>query len=265
MSNSPEQTSAIRTQLIHRLLNAAVTITCLGYVYQFNTYSNKTFSLLWGVMGYSEQFAEVATGTMIVLLLLSAGCIWIRQTRYLALSAVAVYLVEVMSQSFLPAAQFPFVYPFEWALRYVTPVAAVLLYSKSERCHKSAYMIMKVAISVTFAAHGVKALAGYATFIDYLLVFFNKIGFENLTEKSALMVLHMIGTIDIFLAQHLLFFKKSRTKYVIMWMAVWGLITALSRVVYGGFESYHEVLIRSTHFLTPLAYALMLNIKRPKK
>ena len=115
---------------------------------------------------------------------------------------------------------------------------------------------MRIAITLTFAAHGVKALMSEPKFVDFLLVFFLRIGVGAVSEAQAITFLHMVGTIDLVLAAHLICFKPERNRMVLLWMAAWGAITAFARITYGGLCNWHEVLIRTSHCLVPIALLL---------
>ncbi len=238
------------------LLCFTYSLTCLAYAWRFNRFSCKTFSFLWEENGLTESVAESVEGIMIAMLLLSTVCIWIKKVRWLALAGVGVMLAEVASETFMPSAKYPSLYWAEWALRYATPLAAIFLFQSSEKSKIWAERIMRVSIAFTFAAHGRKALFAEPQFIDFLLIFFRRIGMESFSEAPALTLLHMIGTIDLVLAAHLLFFKPERNRMVLIWMAAWGAITAFARITYGGWGNWHEVLIRSSHVLMPLALLL---------
>ncbi|MCF7973537.1 MAG: hypothetical protein K9N55_06960 [Phycisphaerae bacterium] len=242
------------------LLALTWTLTCLAYAWRFNRFSCKTFSFLWEENGQSDVFAGRIETIMIALLLLSAGCIWIKKMRWFALAGAVVMISEAVSETCMPSAKYPGLYWAEWSLRYATVPAAILLFQSWEKARVWSCRIMRVAIAITFLAHGVKALLGDPQFIDYLLVFFRRIGAGSLGEPQALTLLNMIGTVDLLLAAHLLFVKLERNQMVLAWMAAWGAVTALARVTYGGWSSWHEVLIRTSHFVVPVVLLLLVRV-----
>jgi len=246
----------ILENFIPGLLAVAYSLTCLAYAWRFNRFSNKTFALLWEENGQSETLAGRVVFSMIVLLVLSAVFIWIKKMRWFALAGAWVMLVEMLAETLMTSAKYPGLYWGEWALRCLTPVAALLLFQSSDKSKVWADRIMRIAIALTFAAHGIKALLADPQFVDFLLVFFRRIGMESVSEAQALTLLHMVGTIDLILAAHLLFFKLERNRMVLWWMAGWGVITAFARITYGGPGNWHEVLIRTSHCLVPIALLL---------
>jgi len=239
----------------------AFTLTCFAYAWRFNRYSCKTFSLLWEEYSLSRAFSGTVEGAMIVLLLLSGVFIWIKKVRWFSLVGGAVMISEMLSETFMLSAKYPMLYWAEWALRYASPLAAVLLFQSSERSRIWAGRIIRFAIVLSFGAHGLKALMADPRFIDFLLVFFRRIGLE-MDEATGVTMLHVIGSFDLVLAAHLLFVKLQRNRMILIWMAVWGAITALARITHGGAGNWHEVLIRSSHFLLPLTL-LLLNRREP--
>ena len=186
------------------LLAAAYSATCLGYAWRFHQFSCKTFSFLWGNHGYTVAFAGNVERAMVVLFLLSAVCIWIRPVRWLALLGAGAMLVEMLSETFVPSAKYPMIYWAEWALRYSVPVAALLLFKSGKVCEEWSVRIMRVAIVLVFSAHGIKALLAEPQFLDFLLVSSRRLGW-GMSEGQSLMLLHMIGTVDLIVAGHLLF------------------------------------------------------------
>ncbi|MGK0236907.1 MAG: hypothetical protein ACI92G_000363 [Candidatus Pelagisphaera sp.] len=245
----------------------AYSLTCLAYAWRFNRFSCKTFSFLWEENGLSEKFAGNIESTMIGLLLVSAVCIWIPRIRWIALIGATVMLSEMLSETFMPSAKYPMLYWAEWSLRYSTPLIAILLFQMTDKGKLWSIRLMRLAIAMVFVGHGIKALYADPRFIDYLLVTFRRIGVK-VSEDQAVTLLLIIGTLDILLAAHLLFRKLDRNRGVLIWITAWGLITAFSRVTYGGIGNWHEVLIRSSHFLIPIALLVAYRIgptKRPER
>jgi hypothetical protein len=243
------------------LLAAAYSLTCLAYIWRFRHFSCKTFSFLWEENGYSEAFAGRVEWMMIGLLLISAICIWIKKVRWLALAGTGVMAAEMLAATLMLSAKYPALYWAEWMMRFTLPIAAILLFQPWEKSKVWSLRVMRIATALTFAAHGVKALMTDPQFTDFLLVLFRRMGTSGIGESQAATLLHVIGTIDILLAGHLLGFKLERNRMVLIWMAAWGAITAFSRITYGGWGNGHEVLIRTAHFAMPLALLLLARSK----
>ncbi len=239
------------------MLAVAYSLTCLAYAWRFRRFSCKTFSFLWEEHGWTESLATQVEWLMTGLLLLSVACIWIKKVRVLALAGVGVMAAEMLAETFMPSAKYPGLYWAEWMMRLTLPIAAMLLFQSLEITRAWAIQIMRLATALTFAAHGLKALLADPHFIDFLLVFCRRLGFAGVGEAQATTALHVIGTIDVLLAAHLFALKLEFNRMVLVWMAIWGAVTAFARITYGGWGNGHEVLIRSAHFTMPLALLLL--------
>ena len=197
---------------------------------------------------------------MIVLLCLSSLLIWVPRkwalwaaqcgsvVLFLDALALTVYPPEPIAAWNLPC----------HALRYLLPVALLLLACEHK---KAALKLLAVATGITFFGHGMKALWEEMIFLDYLLAFFSDIG-KPIEMTTAIMLLHVIGTIDIALAHHICFFRWKRLKWILRYAAVWGAISAFARITYGGWGAWHEVALRAPHFLVPLTLLLYVSRKR---
>lgn len=245
------------------LLASVYSLTCLAYAWRFNRFSCKTFSFLWEENGLSEAFAGNVESGMIAILLLSAACIWVKKVHWIAVAGIAVLASEMVAETWMLSAKYPSLYWAEWMMRFVLPAAAILLFEASEKSRRWAIGLMRYATALTFAAHGLKALLADPQFTDFLLVFCRRTGLSGIEETQAVLALHIIGTIDLLLAVHLFVFKVERNRMVLVWMALWGGVTAFSRITYGGWANGHEVFIRSAHVALPLA--LLLLSRKPKE
>lgn len=123
-----------------------------------------------------------------------------------------------------------------------------------------AIIVMCCAAGVTFYAHGHKAIMLYTPFENLiastLTNFGNRFTGEPWIVSQSMMdtMCKVIGIMDIGCAVLLIVFRFRAVAY---WMAIWGMITAISRMTSGGFTPYfHETLIRSSHAGIPLVIAL---------
>ena len=130
-----------------------------------------------------------------------------------------------------------------------TLMKAVRDQTKRERLAKFICYLGLVCCAVTFAAHGWEALNHNAPFQDLMFGSASRIGL-SLTEKFVKIALTLIGIMDIFLAITIIV-RPSR--YPLLLMATWGLITALSRPLSIGLDLWYEAAIRSANCLLPLA------------
>jgi len=145
--------------------------------------------------------------------------------------------------------------PVEQSARWMIPVLLGLLLPRggevvsAKRFH-TAMWLLRLTVAVTFFAHGLKAIYGQKDFIDYLLVAGSSlIGWEA-SEVAVTRLLTIIGWLDV-AAAILVLARQWRS--VAIYMALWGIITAYSRVVHSGMSSHFEVAIRSGNYCLPLA------------
>jgi len=135
---------------------------------------------------------------------------------------------------------------FEMFIQLSLPIALIRL---NEGNKKQIALFLKVAIALTFTAHGLYAMGipfrpGH--FIDMT------ISITGMSESGAGVFLTIIGILDILAS--LLIFTKYTYKYALIYILVWGLLTALARVVYGFsaafmFSTLHESLYATVYRL----------------
>ncbi len=238
------------TGVRHGLLVTTVMLTSLGYLYRFYNFSNRSFSQIYFEWGISEAFANGVVMAMEVALVLAFFCAPFKKLRLLLLPALISLVFETLGHSLDMAATLPWLAWPENSLRLVPFAILIFLPSKRVSLH-----ILKFAAAATFIAHGIKALGGYPEFADYLVVFF-QLAHAPITDSFAVTLLHGIGTIDILLGHHLLFFNQRRVQWVVRYMIIWGTVTAFARVMYGGWGSWPDVAIRSAHGLMMLLILL---------
>ena len=155
---------------------------------------------------------------------------------------------------------------FTHAIRYFVPFALFInispnIYSKHFR-EKIFYFLLTLGISLTFIFHGYKAMIANPEYVDFIIIVFQKYIQLIISESKVEKILILIGIIDIILG--LVVFSKLK-KFVLIYMAFWGLITAFLRIVfYTNFYGISEFLIRSFHWIIPI-FLLNLTIEKGKK
>lgn len=157
------------------------------------------------------------------------------------------------------------------ASRYGAPLALLLLdfWPPSLKSHLGRTVVsmwlLRLAAAATFAGHGLLALQHSmqgGELLDLLTVTCDKaLGWE-MAPAQGKWVLAIIGGIDIGLALNVL---VSRSKIVVLGMAVWGLMTAAAYLVQLGPQAYPEALLRIAAGGIPLVVLLYwsLSIKEP--
>ena len=101
----------------------------------------------------------------------------------------------------------------------------------------------RLALASTFLIHGYKAVQGHYPFRDLINLSARRIGLEFSTD-SVLIMLKVIGYQDILLAVLVLI---TRSKPVLYWTAIWGCVTAFSRVTALRFPGIDLWLVRSAN------------------
>jgi hypothetical protein len=103
------------------------------------------------------------------------------------------------------------------------------------------YWLLRIACVCEFIAHGAFGVITKAAWIPYF-------GVVGIPERWAWRLEPLVGSFDIFLG-FLVLLKPIRA--ALIYMAVWGLWTALLRPLSG--ESFWEVVERAPNYLVPLA------------
>lgn len=266
------------------VLGVGVAATMVGMtvaVYRGDGSSINAFLFL--DLGLSHQDAARIERLALVVVTLAAviGAVWPRWfllvpvSAYLLLEAVAGYHVRGYAFSELtPAAH---------ALRYLAPLALVLLARgnaieaasseavasedagramapRPSASHVAGAWLLRVGLAVLFLSHGYEAWQLHPEFIDLVITTaHNRLG-VRIEEATASMALRAIGAVDMVVAV-LLLIRPWRT--VLAWMMFWGLVTAVSRMTSYGWGAHTDVLLRFTHFTAPLALLLMRGTYEP--
>ena len=134
---------------------------------------------------------------------------------------------------------------FEFFIQLSIPVALLMVKQVDEAHLTKIKYILKVAISATFMAHGLFALGIFyypTNFVDMTT------GILGFTESQAKVFLTTAGILDLITAA-LIYFPKT-TKIALSYALIWGLLTALARVVYGFNADFMAVSIHDSLYGT---------------
>lgn len=110
--------------------------------------------------------------------------------------------------------------------------------------------ILRVAASLTFIGHGIEALLSKPIFVAYIQVAGSHVGLA-IPHQVAASVLRAIGTVDVGVGIALSL--RGPRPFVAGYMSVWGIITALARVVYAGPAGLADCILRAANGGAPLA------------
>ena len=113
---------------------------------------------------------------------------------------------------------------------------------------KAIEWILRIAVAGEFIGHGIFGLQGKESWFKYFY------SFGITAEETIINILFAVGVVDIFLAV-LILFKPVRL--AILWMAFWGLWTALIRWPIGPDPAW-DFVERWTNWGAPLALLLLL-------
>lgn len=169
---------------------------------------------------------------------------------------ILAYLL--MKEQFYRIGQF-----FEHSLQFGIPLILVYYHSSFIKAHLG--IILKTLIAIVFVAHALYALGYYPVSGYFLDMTINIFGFSEEAAKTFLLV---AGILDILTA--ILIFVPRAAKYALIYMVVWGLLTALARLVSGinfdfFWESIHsslyQTIYRLPHGLIPLMVLLRMGEK----
>jgi hypothetical protein len=215
----------------------------------------------WGV---SEAVAIFVEQVGIALMLGSAAAVLAFRNRVAPILVALWFFALAVLHFYRGGAAFT-----DWAIgahavRYVAPAALALLiepsvdpsgqHSRTEKLHEAINWLLRSAVAVTFIIHGLEALSQHPRFVDYLLVASDRLLGYELAEATARQMLIAIGTMDMTLAALVLLRRQWR--WVLLWMAFWGVVTACSRIVFGGWDKGYMALERAANAGLPLVLYL---------
>jgi hypothetical protein len=169
------------------------------------------------------------------------------------------------------------------AVRYAAPLALLLLTAFPEKgnvCRVE--WLLRWGVAGTFVCHGLCALWLKPSFVDLIIgtmnlflgdPVFTAVSFQDLEEaltiaasrqaiaESALPII----AIQDFILVALLLLPGKRIKTIALWMAVWGFVTATSRMTAYGWEHWHDLALRICNGGIPLFLWFHWNSMESKK
>jgi hypothetical protein len=116
--------------------------------------------------------------------------------------------------------------------------------------------ILRVCIASTFAAHGLEALAMHPSFSALLQGSAARLFGADLPALAVARTLLVIGLLDLFVASAALVGPRRRIAALVWYMAIWGLITAMSRAIVFGPPGLTATLLRAANGGLPIALLL---------
>jgi uncharacterized membrane protein YphA (DoxX/SURF4 family) len=110
------------------------------------------------------------------------------------------------------------------------------------------YYTLRFASAMCFIGHGAFGIITKQIWCNYFAVF-------DIGHDMAYHLMPVLGVVDILMGVSLLVYP---TKAILLWLATWGVITALLRPLSG--ESFAEVIERTGNYGVPLALLIMCGI-----
>ena len=238
--------------LVLRVLSLGVALQCVGLwrtAYVDGTALGSTLFMTWG---WSED-AMLAVELGAAWGVLALGAVTLLRPWCAGLMALAGWFALIAGLAWFQGGQFGYQYSvLAHATRIGAPLAlAVLAWPglDAERRREWGVRILRVAVALTFATHGLEALQHHPSFIDYIITAFRRAGL-GISEPASRVLLTAIGVQDFVLAALVL---TQRWRAVVGYMVLWGVVTALSRMVHMGTGKWPATLIRSANWAVPLA------------
>ncbi len=159
--------------------------------------------------------------------------------------------------------------PFGHAVRFVAPVVLLACVTGIGSRLKLEWFL-RIAVAATFIGHGLVAYWLKPGFVDLIVGTIDtflgsdwRLAEER--EKIALILLPWIGRMD-FLLAFLILLPTKWPKTIALWMAIWGFVTATSRLTAFGIERWPDLIIRVANWGIPLLlwWEMRATIKYPK-
>jgi hypothetical protein len=272
-------------QLVHVTLRLATFLLFAGRAWQHLFWDAPFRALLWdqnimeGIVlflrgGTWQEYVTSAatdrfiqwpiTGFGIFYALMALVTLFIREKHHKKF--LALYILSSVSLAFLAflytmekfyhAGQF-----FEYAIQIMLPL--LFWYTLAQRMNPGRLLTaMKIAVALTFSAHGLYATGFYpqpGVFVDMF------ISILRVSETAAVKMLFVAGILDFGVSVAL--FTPRLSRYALLYAALWGGLTAVARTwanFYFDFplsslhQHLHETLFRLPHMLVPLAAFFIL-------
>ena len=247
--------ASLRAALVSRgSLRLAIAIACVGLCARWLPGSSALAGLLFVDHGWvTESVAERIDDVAFVLLAVAGVSVLTRWLRFGLLFAGGFVLLLSVAEALRDPA-WRDVILFEHAIRWVAPLALFVWLRPDGRTRRDMdamyVFLLRLGVALTFAGHGVAALLSHPRFLDLLFAAHLRFFGEPLAQAAAETTLHAIGIVDLALAVAIV---AVRSRAVAAWMAFWGLVTALSRVVHSGMDHWPEAALRALHCGAPLA------------
>lgn len=263
--SSPAAPSVDTLWLVRLVLRVTVALQCVGLARLCWLYGTPIFSLLWGEpelggWGWSEAAALQVENIAAWCLCVSALIVLVRPNWPLLLLVSLWFTLVGAAATWVGGDMLSELSVPEQATRIFAPICLAMIdprrvstSTEPKRWPSVWVTFARIAVAVTFAAHGWKALCLSPTFIDYILAASQDLVGYAMSQSTAEEMLWIIGVVDMIVAVLIL---GIASPWLAGYMAFWGFITAASRIVYAGWAADYEFLVRAANWGLPLALAI---------
>lgn len=147
----------------------------------------------------------------------------------------------------------PVLTPAGHALRFAIPLTLVVanfgVGSRLVQC------FLRWAVALTFLGHGLNAWMQDPVYTSFILATVQSFHLSGIEQATAEVFLRIISVMDLIVAVAVLAIPSRWRvfRWLILYAAVWGFLTAASRMTASGVWVWHETLLRTSHFLGPAA------------
>ena len=206
------------------------------------------------------QRSIVINGILYVIAAIAALAVNSKNRRYLKFPIlVGAWLLVLLFVLSMKEQFFQFPQFFEHAIQFGVPFVLLLAIKGTSLKRISFYL--KILIALTFTGHGLYALGIYPMpghFIDMTILSL------GVTQSTAVLVLKTVGILDLLLS--VLIFVPKWANYFLLYAFVWGILTALARIVSiinlefmmnSMHQFLYQVVYRLPHGLIPLLVFLI--------
>lgn len=247
------------TKLWSNFLLFALFLQISAWAYEAFFNETSLNSVLFLMLDQSDSFSRLFDKISSVMLLLSFALFLI--TRIASFLLVPVfYAIALPICTMLLHSSFAY----EFALlthgaRIGLPLVLYMFFRGEQEWSFDKRFMIRFMVTLTFVGHGIEALMEHPKFIDFLIEGFALMFGYELSEYGAIQLLALIGAADIVLAISGLI--KPRV-WIYLWMASWGVITSLCRLMYFEWDGIFPMLLRSAHWALPVVAMLAILEKR---
>ena len=236
-------------QAVLSLLKLALVFQTMGFAMEAFFYGSAIGKFFWLKFAMTDQLAfsvdRLIVASMLVLSLIS---LW--KSYFSAFFAIFLYgLFRAFCIYYNGGSYSSDLAFFTQMARYTLPLALAISCLKMRSSLTFVWSI-KIAIAATFVAHGFEALNLHPKFVDFIIKTFRIYLNVSVSEAACHYILFVIGAADILAALALL---TLNSKTAVVYMAFWGALTAVCRILYDPTNGLADTLSRVSHFAIPLA------------